>query len=326
MASSLTPSPVESARFGLTVHRGDLDRIEPQSLAAHLRHEAVDLAIIRVPATEQPVLHELDVTGMPWFVADSLIYFSCDLAGYEPRPLRNPLTLRQASHADRETLNRLIERTFSGYANHYSANPVLDRAAITAGMVEWAVGFIDRSDAEVFLADIDGEVAGFATCTFGAVSEAVLFGVAPDYEGRGVYGDLTRFAVAEAARRGSRSIKTSTQAHNFAVRRSWISAGYLPQAAYVTVHINAMRSALASLESTSVAGSDLDDGITDLTVDVMPTGRLVASRRRDLSPVSGDLVYEVVVGRTRAPWPQLLVEVTQDDVPVSTRYLDFEKA
>lgn len=230
---------LESRRFGRRVERFKFTTVDRDAVRA-IRDAAPDLAIVRIDAAHVDQLHRLAMFGAVPIVADTLVYYGCDLTKADPRPLRNDLRFRRATPDDRPLLEELVGTVFAQYKNHYNANPTLDIADIRAGYNEWGVSFIDGAfESEAWLAYEGDAIAGFANCdTHGDTYRGVLYGVHPDFAGRGVYGDLIAYTMAHAKRTGLARMEVSTQIDNLAVQRSWVSQGMTLDEAVNTVHLN----------------------------------------------------------------------------------------
>jgi GNAT superfamily N-acetyltransferase len=238
----LVYSDVESRRFGLRVFRSILEDIDPDALRSTLVEVRADVAICRLAAAGLSRLAELEALGMPVVVADTLVHYYRDLA-LPPDPPRNAdLDFAEGKETDNGVVRRLVEQTFPGYANHYASNRVLDGQGILEGYVEWAAGYLGAGpEKRVWLARRAGEPVALATCRYdGETAEGVLFGVLPRESGKGIYRDLIRFTMDDAARRGCTWMHVSTQVHNFAVQKVWAEEGFVMRSAQVTFHVNAL--------------------------------------------------------------------------------------
>jgi acyl dehydratase len=227
--------------------RAQLRTIEPKQLLAEIIETRADVVVARIPAEQQHELARLDRVGVPYLVADTLLYYSCDLTRYAPAPLRNAeLQFREASPDDHALLNELVREIFADYRNHYSSNPLLAADLIPAYQ-EWVRSYATGSDAahRCWLASRAGEVVAFATCALHPeqVGEGVLYGVRPAAAGGGVYGDLIRFTQRTYLDAGCVRFRVSTQAQNYAVQKVWSREGFHVDEALLTLHLNPLLSA-----------------------------------------------------------------------------------
>ncbi|HSR65723.1 MAG TPA: bifunctional GNAT family N-acetyltransferase/hotdog fold thioesterase [Xanthomonadaceae bacterium] len=244
---SLLPSPLDSARFGLRVFRGNGTALREREFFDALVADQVDVAIVRTPAGTGG-WQRLARYGLQPIHADTLVYYEIDLGAHDPRPPRNAdLVFAEALPSDREALAALVATTFAGYVSHYHANPLFAPAGILAGYMEWATGFIaaDVPGRTTWVARRDGAIVAFACCSHDEASsqcEGVLYGVHPDHAGGGLYGDLIRYTQAAFRERGFRRMAVSTQVWNYAVQKVWAREGFALARAYDTWHVNAMLS------------------------------------------------------------------------------------
>jgi GNAT superfamily N-acetyltransferase len=247
----LQPSPLDTARFDLQVWRGRVEQVEAKSLATQILDARCDVAVVRTPAAGGDGMQALARWALPVLHADTLVYYRCDLARHAPAPLANrDLAFSLGVPADLPELRGLIAHTFSQYVAHYHANPLFPREKILAGYQEWAENHLTDAGATLWVARRDGRIAAFAACheheaQAGGppVYEGVLYGVAPEAAGGGVYGDLIRHTQAVALQRGALEMKVSTQVHNFAVQKVWAREGFTLFEALDTWHVNALLSA-----------------------------------------------------------------------------------
>lgn len=246
--NTLSFSPLDSSRFGCRVFRGSIEIVNDKSLLKAIVNDNIDVAILRVPAGAGHELQRLGRYGMPPIHADTLVYYHLPLDRYTPATLRNTdLEFSIASFGDRDELLKLVLETFDGYVSHYHANPQFKSADILDGYAEWAAGYITSESAHrtTWVARSAGSIVAFACCSSDPLSntaEGVLYGVHPDYSGRGLYGDLIRHTQSEYKKRGFTSMDVSTQIWNLAVQKVWAREGFTLTGAFDTYHLNAMLS------------------------------------------------------------------------------------
>lgn len=241
----LTESPLDSHRFGLRVMRGHLTPpVEARALAREISDAACDVAIVRVPVGNPRALEALPRLGLPIRHADTLVYYVCDLERHVPAALRNrDLAFDLARAEDLESLGPIVAATFNGYVSHYHANPVFPADAVLAGYREWAQDHAAGEGRQLWVARRAGVIVAFAACeTHGDTAEGVLYGVAPEAAGGGLYGDLIRHTQSVARAAGCRRMKVSTQVGNFAVQKVWAREGFHMDRAFDTWHVDALLS------------------------------------------------------------------------------------
>jgi len=240
----LSPSPLDSTRFGLKILRGRAENLEAKTLAAEIIATACDVCILRVPAGQSAGITPLTRWALPVIHADTLVYYKCDLSRYEPLPLRNSdLAFSVATEQDMPELRLLIADTFREYVSHYYANPLFSREHILAGYQQWAENHVAGDGRTLWIARRGERIVAFAACQDHADSgdaEGILYGVAPEAAGGGLYGDLIRHTQAVAKARGAATMKVSTQVTNFAVQKVWAREGFHLFEAFDTFHINAL--------------------------------------------------------------------------------------
>ncbi len=233
-------SEVESERFGFKVHRFDSDHVDDELMDA-VCDEKPDLAIIRVPTSEITRVHRLAKLGAAPIVADTLVYYRrpVDPADLEPI-LNTDLEFRLSGEEDRRTLEALTGLVFTGYRNHYMANPRIDTSWLHDGYIEWASSYLQRDGKHFCWIVYDGpRAAAFITGRRdGSEFEDVLGGVHPDWRNRTLYGDLLNCTLAHASGTGCTSMLVSTQIDNIAVQKTWIRKNFFLERSVNTIHLN----------------------------------------------------------------------------------------
>lgn len=235
---------LESDRFQLRVFRGSVEELNAKLLLSQLLTNTVDVAILRLPANKQADLTELDRYGIPYLVADTLVYYYTDLLTYQPRTLTNTdLHFVKCEPNLITILDNLVDVLFKGYTNHYNTNSLLDKSDIVEGYKEWARNYINDSGRIVWLVKRQEDYIGFATCSFSddrRECEGILYGVLPNAAGGGVYGDIIKFTQQYFKNLGYSTMKVSTQVQNYAVQKVWAREGFFMKESFLTLHINSL--------------------------------------------------------------------------------------
>ncbi len=238
-AALLSPSSLDSKRFGVRVLRGLASTVPD---ATRMGREAVasgaDLVIARCPTTPPPVAQALEAWGC--FLCDTLVYFAGAVspAAAPPDALASG-RVRRLVEADVAPLSLVAEQAFSGFAGHYHADARLDGARATAGYVEWFQNQCRQADGVVLVSTTGGEPTGFLTLKLGASAddaEIVLNAVSPKAQGQGSYDALVKAAKHVAAQQGKTRLKVSTQLHNLAPQKVWARNGLEPSDSFYTFH------------------------------------------------------------------------------------------
>lgn len=235
---------VESHRFGLRVFRGTAREINEKKILAEVIEDEIDVAILRVPSEKQFCVNRLDRIGLPYLIADTLVYHYVELKQFTPRDLKNKdLEFVECGPEHGPIIDALVDKCFKEYTNHYYSNPYLAKDGILEGYKEWARSYIGSGvkGRIAWLVHRDGKFIGFATCAFDQESdeaEGVLYAVVPEAAGCGVYGDIIRFTQAYFKAEGFARMKVSTQIQNFAVQKVWSREGFFLKQAFSTIHIN----------------------------------------------------------------------------------------
>jgi GNAT superfamily N-acetyltransferase len=240
----LNYSPLESDRFGFNIYRGNIVVLDIPALYDSIQQLKIDIAILRLPCTQNHTLHQLEALGFPYIVADTLVYYSIDLEKCALNNFKNTdITFVKANETHRAVMIGLVDAIFVNYTTHYASNPHFKENLIRAGYTEWLLNYIEGSGKLVWLVEQAGEYIGFASCSFDAdteVCEIVLNGVLPTHAGKGIYTDIVRYAKQHFKAANYKTMLISTQIQNYAVQKVWGREGLSIKNAYTTLHINAM--------------------------------------------------------------------------------------
>lgn len=247
----LEESPSETARFGHRVERLTVGAAWSESFTRDQLVEAVTAllagssahtVILRYPAEISFLIRGLEVGSRRVYPAGSLLYW--DRATAESAVVSAVAELQAPIEEDvASSILAVIADSFSGYVNHYDANPFLPATAVSAGYVEWAGSTLRDPDGRVFVVRDGTAIAGVATvATERSADGSVLWnillaGMATAAQGKGLYLTLVRGVLGAAAAQGVDRVLISTQSHNIPVQRAWAKLGFSPVAAIDTVHL-----------------------------------------------------------------------------------------
>lgn len=246
-------SKLESERFDLNIFRGDvLHEIQPEKIKSLIEQNQVDVLIFRIPAENQHLLYQLHQTGYEVLVADTLVYYECDLKKRPKTPFRNPdLSFDFAQVSDKNLLDKLTDDIFKEYTNHYFSNPNFGKQDITNGYKEWAISHLsenanpEKDDKILWIIHKNGEPVGFTACKIEQPNHTfngILNGIASYARRGGIYEDMIRFMCQYFEEKGFEKMRISTQIQNYAVQKVWNRNNFFLTNAYITVHVNSLLS------------------------------------------------------------------------------------
>lgn len=239
----LTPSDLDSSRFGLRIGRVSLapGRSVPSDLVASFRASGLDVLVIRHDAADVTVTDQLtrqlghDDTRL--LHADTLVHSAGSTAATTARPLPAGYEVLDGEPGPTE-VEHAVRDMFADYTNHYAANPRTPAGLVVDGYVQWAVHHLGRDDAAVHVLAADDGVAALAAVTYDDRGvEIDLAGVVAAHRRRGLYQHLLDLVSTRAADRGVERVSISTQVHNLPPRRAWAQRGWLPTEAQQTLHL-----------------------------------------------------------------------------------------
>lgn len=240
----------EGARFNLSVARvvvgadtADVESVRADFVAT-LDAATEDLVIARWPARFTRLGAAASSSRRRVIPADMLTYWEAPAAALAssagPGPADGCAIIRPTgpSRDIEAAIEQVVEDSFRGYGNHYTANPALDPELALAGYLEWAVGAFRSDPGNVVILREGEDPIGVATLTQdGNDLEIELAGLTSAAQGRGLYGHLLAAVGQVAVDRGLDRVIISTQVHNVRVQRAWVRAGMKPFAAVTTVHL-----------------------------------------------------------------------------------------
>jgi hypothetical protein len=239
-------SQVESDRFGVSLARVTVGRRAASAdetwrqLARHLERPE-DVLVVRWPSALVGCSAVLAASGRDVLPADTLTYWDTTASDLAAQPVGPdvPRVVR-ADQVDRAELHRAVADVFTGYANHYAANPLLDRDLALEGYVDWVARTLHaQPDAGAVLLDGD-RVLGFGTWTLvpsGDHCEFLLGGMRAEARGRGLYALLLVETARAAWAAEVPTVMISTQGANVGVQRAWARLGLRPRADFTTAHL-----------------------------------------------------------------------------------------
>ena len=238
--SSAKESSLESNRFSLNIGRLIVpfdDQTSDTELEQLCRNSSFDLLIVRASASRNLLANALsNIASHRTIHADTLLYFQKSLTSTSPSP--QPISMGLLQLSEHTAYQQLVRDVFPNYANHYSANPMLNHSLCLEGYIEWATSLLNNDTSRVFVSRTStGQLTSFIAIQGENTAEIVLNGTAPDSQGSGIYSDLLMFACAELGAMGFTEIYTSTQSSNDKVIRTWIRNGFNYMTAINTFHV-----------------------------------------------------------------------------------------
>ncbi|MCA9913588.1 MAG: GNAT family N-acetyltransferase, partial [Anaerolineae bacterium] len=236
---SIALSELDQMRFGIVTAKAyglTLDKLP--DVDAFCREHHVSLLIARVQAEHLDAVQQMESDG--YQLMDTLVYYAFKYARTAIPENDSPYVLRLAQQSDAERVAAVAAHSFQGYYGHYHADPNLDREACDATYMDWAVRSVtDPAMADdVLLVEHSDALLGFATLRMNNAEEGegVLFGVAPEAQGRGIYKSMMIYGMQWSQERGAARMVVSTQLTNVAVQKVWARVGFEFDHAHYTFH------------------------------------------------------------------------------------------
>lgn len=233
----VTPSELESSRFGYSIARVHLDAV-PDVDDLERSITGVDVAILRAPASMRALPAVLDrLTGRSVLSADHLCYWEWNPQRFED--VAAPATHVVRTSTDLSELQPLVRDSFAGYGNHYQANPLFDQGLALDGYCEWADRLLQSDHSTCVVMDaVGGPIDGFAIIDWSADTPDIrLAAMSSHAQGKGFYAHVLRSVMRLAIDRAQAPVVISTQSDNVNVMRAWARLGLLPMSTTATFHI-----------------------------------------------------------------------------------------
>lgn len=232
-------SDPDTQQFGVVFGRAVVQ--SPTHVAAvdaYARENQVALMVTRCPTGQPHVAQDLEHAGH--FLADTLLYYSCALSPATLPEDQGDATIRYVKPDDVDAVGAVAASAFHGYFSHYHVDRRLPQEKCDAVFKDWTRrSCTDRSVAnEVLIAELDGQVKGFATLRLNSPEEGegVLFAVDPSAQRRGIYRSFMVNAMRWSLEQGCSRMVVSTQVTNIAVQKSWTRLGFELSHSYYTFH------------------------------------------------------------------------------------------
>ncbi len=232
-------SPLDSERFSIRVARAA--HITGSNLSEILdfcASTSIDLLIARCETDDIGVAQRIEKHG--FLIMDTLVYSKFDLI--KDKIPDEPLNaeIRTYRSEDRPWVRQIAAGAFKGYRGHYHADPKLDSGKCDEAYVSWAERSCDSKSVadEVLIAEYANRPAAFATMRLNSPQEAegVLFAVAPDVQGRGIFRSLLIGAMRWCKEKKVDRMLYSTQLTNIAAEKVLCRVGFQASHSLYTFH------------------------------------------------------------------------------------------
>jgi GNAT superfamily N-acetyltransferase len=231
-------SELDSERFGVRIARAQVAGDSLPRVLDFCASEKIDLLIARCTTSDLGAVQEMGRNS--FLLMDTLVYYGFDLSTKKIPDEPIGCTVRPLRTNDRDQVCLVASQAFKGYTGHYHADPRLDRRKCDEGYISWAERSTtsERAADEVLLAEQDGRVIGFGTLRANSAREVegLLFGVAPEYQRRGVCRALMIHSLRWCQSQRAQRMVISTQVTNVSMQKVWCRVGFEPSHSFYTFH------------------------------------------------------------------------------------------
>jgi hypothetical protein len=233
-------SELDKLRFGVTTAKAKItDEDSVDELIQKAKDMSVEFLIVRVPTNSIALAQNMEKKGA--IITDTLVFFQKKKIERYQVELPKGYSASSAVVADAESVEQIASESFNGYFGHYHADPRLEKADCDAVYSSWARNSCEKNGLadEVILIKKSDEIAAFATLKKlnDTNYEGVLFGVAPNHQGKSLYLNLMQLSQNWGLDCGLRKLLTSTQITNVTVQKNWCRVGMEPLNSLYTYHL-----------------------------------------------------------------------------------------
>lgn len=231
-------SQLDNERFGVVTARADhITASDLSAVDAFCKAHNVKLLIARVGVQHLDAVQQMEADGFR--LMDTLVYYAFKYNHNEIPMTRGRHSLRAIKPEEADRAAEIARQSFEGYFGHYHADPRLDNEVCDAIYTDWANRSARGELADfVFGAYLDDHLMSFATMRLSESDEGegVLFAVAPEAQGQGIYQAMMVHGLRWVRGQGGQRMVVSTQITNVAVQKVWARVGFEFDRAYYTFH------------------------------------------------------------------------------------------
>jgi len=229
----------DSEHFGVKI--GKYIPHAPEDISSDMeraRAEGYNLLITRISTNEIEIVNALEKNGFE--LKDTIVHYKVNLERTEYFPSASAFNIREARIEDAPVVREIAKRTFKDYIGHFHKDKRLEKDKCDELYAKWAENSVkDKNIAEaVLIAEEDHRILGFATIKIISEheSQGILFGTAPEAQGRGVYTTLIREAINWSKRRNLKEFIYGTQVDNYVVQNVFMKVGGEIYRSFYTLH------------------------------------------------------------------------------------------
>lgn len=238
MAFSLEFSPMESERFSIRAGKLKIDDInDVVKVIPQMSEMGLNFLSTRIPTENMDLTQKLLKLG--FILTDTLVVYKGKLSADLHQNPKYKNLVREATPDDYEQIIAVAKNCFTNYMGHYHSDPKFDKKLADEVYIDWA----RRSCLESFLTDVllvteeGGRISSFITLKkTDDISQALLGGVDPSYQNKGIYRDLIRATKQWSLKLNCKDIIYSTQVSNVAVQKVWVQEGSQMFESFYTLH------------------------------------------------------------------------------------------
>lgn len=237
--SIVSLSDLDEKRFGIrTAKAPNMKYSDIQYIINFCSVNRVEFLITRCSTLDLDAVHEMEDRGFA--LMDTLIYFKKEFNKYIINNDKSDIIIRSLMRGEELLVRSIAKDAFRGYSGHYHSDSNLAKEQCDEVYSDWAYNScLSQKIADtVLIAEFSGEVIGFATMKRNILEEGegVLFGVSPNFQGKGIYKLLMIGGMNWCVNNKIGTMIVSTQITNVAVQKVWSRLGFEPSHSYYTFH------------------------------------------------------------------------------------------
>jgi GNAT superfamily N-acetyltransferase len=223
------PSKIDSDRFGVPTVKcllapcDSVKDVLDRSVAL-----GAGLAILRVPVELHDHVRELESAGS--ILCDTLVYTGRNITSEVAPDPGGGLVIRDANPSDATEVAQVASEAFHRYDSHYRNDPRLRSEDVDQIYPSWAANCCTNPNVadKVLLVEAEGKVIAFGALKKleAGCLDGVLFGVLPEYRGRGLLVSLIRHSMAWGIQEGCNKMEYSTHLTNIGALKVLTKLGF----------------------------------------------------------------------------------------------------
>ncbi|MCB9231933.1 MAG: GNAT family N-acetyltransferase [Bacteroidia bacterium] len=239
-------SSQESEILGLKVARTDrLENFDPRTLVREILAGEFDLCKLKVNSTWEPLFQNLDATGFPWQIYSIIVRNQVDLTQTISEKVTGEIEFIPYTPDLEAEFMPLVKTVVEARTATNYPNPEIDFLIPAEKFVRasalYATGFhpVQRPNGRCWLLRKSQNWLGFVLGNHeGEAFEGILYGILPEYRGKGYAREIMRFLQDYARGQGLKYFENDVVFQNFSSLRPILQTQARPVGTYLNLTLN----------------------------------------------------------------------------------------